>query len=404
MAITCNDIFGLPAFEKIKLVAGRNGLNRIISWVHVMEYPEYCKWLKGGELLMITGTAIKGDKNALLHFVKDLNSRNLSGLVINIGPYMQETPKELIELADSFDFPIFEIPFDVKLIDISQSVCKAIFMSKVEQESMDAFIKDIIFGDINFNDEVLNRAIFYGYNPRKVYNSFVIQMNNYECFVKDGEVWDEEKFLRIKQDVEQIIIDVTSKWNRIPIYVKLSDSIIVMVPVNDNSNSVNAMAEEMLKSIRYTIPSLSVSIGIGSCWRELKDLKFSVQNAQKALRILKVCGSSSNVINYNDIGIYRLLFEMDKFQEMKAMYQERLGKLLDYDAKNSTDLVKTLEVFVEEGGNLGRAAEVLYVHRNTLKYRVRRIQEILQCDLRNINDLFNFNLALKIGKFLRCMN
>ena len=81
---------------------------------------------------MITGVAIRDDISSLPQFIRDLYSKNIAGLVINIGPYIKKTPVEVIELADSLDFPVFELPFEVGLIDISQSICKAIFMNKLE--------------------------------------------------------------------------------------------------------------------------------------------------------------------------------------------------------------------------------------------------------------------------------
>lgn len=95
MLIKCKNIFGLPFLEKLKIVAGRDGLERAISWVHVMEHPQYFKWLKGSELLLTTGVAMKNDEEALIQFIKDIAVKNISGLVINVGPYIKKTPKKL---------------------------------------------------------------------------------------------------------------------------------------------------------------------------------------------------------------------------------------------------------------------------------------------------------------------
>ncbi|WP_249175354.1 PucR family transcriptional regulator ligand-binding domain-containing protein [Clostridium tyrobutyricum] len=164
MIINCGNIKTLDYADKLKLVAGKNGLDRVIKWVHFMENPEYINWLKGGELILITGVLMDIDINTLLNLITDLNLKNASGLVINIGPYIEKTPSKAIKLADSLDFPIFELPFEFRLIDISQSICKAIFMNRIEQESMNSFMKNILSGDLECNEETINRAMFYGYN------------------------------------------------------------------------------------------------------------------------------------------------------------------------------------------------------------------------------------------------
>jgi len=406
MIITCNNIFKLPSLEKIKVVAGKKGLNNIIRWVHVMEYPEYTKWLKGGELLLITGVAIKDDINVLTQFIKDISSKNVSGLVINIGPYITETPKEVIKLADLLDFPVFELPFDVKLIDISQSICNAIFMSKMERESMDSFMKDIIFRNITMTEEILNKAIYYGYDPKKTYCSLVINIDNYNYFTEDDIISGKKNILQSNQNIEQIILDVMIKWNKKIIYLNQGDSIIIIFPIGEKHNEKHIpkdIAGDLLKNIQCRTQDLNVSIGIGSYLKELKDLKKSVYNAQNAVKLLKMGKEKNKIISYSDIGIYRLLFQVDKHEEMKEFYQETLGNLIDYDLENSNNLLDTLKVYIEQSGNLPKTAELLFIHKNTLIYRIHRIEEILQCDFKNINHLVNISTALKIGRFLGCI-
>src|SRR5665647_1548035 len=89
MFLTCDEMIKLPHLEKIKLVAGSGGIKRIITWAHVVELEDVTEWVKGGELLFITGVTIKNDTKALLKLVKDIEKKNLSGLVINIGPYIK---------------------------------------------------------------------------------------------------------------------------------------------------------------------------------------------------------------------------------------------------------------------------------------------------------------------------
>ncbi|AGK96056.1 PucR family transcriptional regulator [Clostridium pasteurianum] len=404
MLITCESILKLPYFEKMRLVAGKGGINKVIRWIHVVESPQVSEWVKGGELLFITGVVIKNDVNILLKFVNDLIDRNLSGLVINTGPYIKETPREVKELADKFDFPIFELPFEVKLIDVTQSISRAIFMNKVEHESMHSFMKEIIMGDSLFTDEILNRASNYGYNSNKIYCALVVDIDNFKNFIKEKKINEEDTIIEIKQNIEQIVLSVMNKWNRKVLYVIQGDSIILMMPireVRDKYDGTAAIGQDIIKSVQEKLKNLTVSIGIGNKWSELRDFRKSVNQAQKALKIIKICGEKSSLKEYKKLGIYRIFFDGNRQSEMKEIYYETLGKLIDYDLKNETNLVKTLEAYLSEGANLGKTAEKLFIHRNTMKYRMSRMEEILQCNLRDINTLFDFNEALKIGKFLK---
>ncbi|MCI1945564.1 PucR family transcriptional regulator [Clostridium luticellarii] len=404
MIVNCGNVDTLPYADKLKLVAGRNGLDRIIKWVHYLENPEYIVWLKGGELILTTCVFMKDVTSELLKLVKELNSRKVSGLVLNIGPYINETPKEVIDAANFFDFPVFELPFQVRFIDISQSICREIFMSRLQQESMNSFMKNIIYGDLPCSEETINRAIFYGYDPDKVYCTFVIFIDNFTKLVAKNGTWDEEAAFGVMQQISQVIIDVMNDYDESVIRVIEGNSIIIIFPVDKGKEAkINSMAQNIVENMKRKLKYIKISIGIGGVWRKLENFKRSVDRAQKALKVLGIMKNRNNICNYDDIGIYRLLFEMGEKQDMKIFYYDILGKLIDYDSKNSTELLQTLKVYIEENCNLVRTAQLLFVHKNTVKYRIRRIEQICNCDLRNMHDLLNFDMAFKIKDFTKCI-
>lgn len=404
MVITCGNMLNLPYLEKMKVVAGEKGLNRIIQWVHVMEYPEYSKWLNGGELILFSGAAIENNLDTFLEFVKDINSRNVSGLAINVGPYIKKTPSEVMALANTLGFPIFEFPFEVKFIDVSQSICKAIFENKVEQQSRENFMKDIVLRGSTFTEEVLDRAISYGYNPNENYYSFVISLENInELTIKNG-LHSTEKMVQIKQKVEQVVMNVLSKKGKNSIQITEDSSIILMVSEGNSDlykDSIVEIGEELVRNINAEIKKLNVNIGIGGLWNKLSDFKNSVNNARRVLKVLKSNGLINCVEGYEDIGIYKLFFEINNQDEMKKFYLNTLNALIEYDKKNSTELVETLEIYIEEDRNLNKTSERLFIHKNTLKYRIKRIEDISKCDLKNINEVFDFYISFKIAKFLK---
>lgn len=400
MVINCKNIKELPYGNNLKLVAGENGTDRIIKWAHIMENPDYIGWLKGGELIFLTGIIIKNHTEILLKLIKDLNSKHSAGMVINVGPYINKTPFEAIKLANSLAFPIFELPFKIRLIDITENICEAVFMGKIEQESMNSFMKNLISGDLNYDEEIINRAMFYGYKPDKNYYSIVIVINNFIQFIKHNGIWDENIEFRLKQNLQQIIIDIMHRHNKKIINVIESKSILLMVPVkNDNScREINLIAEEIYNEIKSKIDKIEISIGIGVMWKDIENLKNSVEEAKKAIKILNI--NKNKFCNYEEIGIYKLFFEINNKEIIKQFYSTMLNDLIDYDNKNSTKLVDTLEVYIDKNCNLIQAADKLFIHKNTLKYRIKRIDDILNCDLRDMDVLLNLSVAFKAKKFI----
>lgn len=402
MIVNCGNVSTLPYANKLKLIAGKNGLDRVIKWVHYMENPEYVVWLKGGELVLITGIIIKNDLGALIKIVDDLNNKNVSGLVINIGPYIEKTPQKVIDIANSFNFPIFELPFEVRFIDLSQSICKAIFMSRIEQDSMNDFMKNVIYNYKSYSQEVTNRAIFYGYNPESIYCTVIINVDNFTQIVFNNGIWDEELAFRLIQQINQIIVDIMNFHDKnSAIRIVENNSIIIMIPIEHiKGNKINLLANEMINRIKYKLKYINISIGISNFWSRLENFKYSVNEAQKALKILKTVKNKTHICSYNNIGIYKLLLEIEKKDEIKIFYEEILGKLIKYDMKNSTKLVKTLKIYIENNCNFTKASNALFIHKNTLNYRIKRIQDISGANLKNMDDLLNFSMAFKIKNFI----
>lgn len=403
MFLTCEGMVKLPHLEKILLVAGSGGIKRIITWAHVIELDNVADWVKGGELLFITGVSIKNDTNTLIKLVKDIEARNLSGLVINVGPYIKETPIEVIELANSLNFPIFELPFQVKLIDVIQSICREIFNARLKEESMNGFMKEVIFGNEKITTGTLNKAVIYGYNSKKCYHSLVVDIDDFKVYIKKNEIIEERDIEELKTHIQHLIDSIMFKHNKKALYMVQSDSFINLVPMykgNNNRDEIIHIAKEIKLIIKERIKGLTVSVGLGGGTTEIKYFSKIVFSAQKALDISKRNNKVDYVSDYKKTGVYRLFFDINNYDEMRNLYEETLYKLEKYDVKNSSNLLETLEMYLEKQRNIGLSAEFLYIHRNTMKYRINRIEEILGCDLKDDNIIFQITLCIKIKKFL----
>jgi len=403
MFVTCEEMVKLPHLEKIKLVAGSGGIKRIITWAHVTELDDVSDWVKGGELLFITGVLIKNDTNALIKLVNDIEAKNLSGLVINVGPYIKKTPKEVIDLANSINFPIFELPFEVKLIDVIQSICREIFNAKLKEESMSGFMNEVIFGNEKITTGTINKAVIYGYNSKKCYHSLVVDIDDFKVYIKKNNIIEEREIEELKTHVQHLIDSIMFKHNKKALYMIQSDSFINLVPMykgKNNRDEIIHIAKEIKLLINERIKGLTVSIGLGGGTTEIKYFSKIVFSAQKALDISKRNNKIDYVSDYKKTGVYRLFFDINNYDEMRNLYEETLYKLEKYDTKNSSNLLETLEMYLEKHRNIGLSAEFLYIHRNTMKYRINRIEEILGCDLKDDNIIFQITLCIKIKKFL----
>ena len=99
---------------------------------------------------------------------------------------------------------------------------------------------------------------------------------------------------------------------------------------------------------------------------------------------------------FTDLSVYRLLLQIEHNPEMIAFQEEVLGALIAHE--NSMELLRTLEAYFEHNGNLSQTAEAMYIHRNTLLYRMERIAEITNLDLNDPENRLALQLALRIQR------
>jgi sugar diacid utilization regulator len=127
------------------------------------------------------------------------------------------------------------------------------------------------------------------------------------------------------------------------------------------------------------------------------------RQAEAALRLAR-CGAEASTMYHKDLGSLRFLLNAPNESELMSLVETQIGPLAAHDRERQTYLLQTLEVFLDEGGNRRRTAERCHVHESTIKYRMRRIRELLGCDLTSANVRFDLMLGLKVLALLRAVD
>jgi len=143
-----------------------------------------------------------------------------------------------------------------------------------------------------------------------------------------------------------------------------------------------------------------VTLGIGRPYPGPEGIRLSYQEAEQALNMGKRLFGDGSSTSFADLGVYRLLFSLNPNNEMKSFYNEYLGKLHEYEAKRESDLEQTLKAYLE-CGTAAETARILHIHRNTLLYRLERIQEITGYDLEDSETRLALHLAFMTGEVIR---
>lgn len=120
--ITVKDILQRKHFENIEVIAGTNGLNRLVKWVHIVDVNHIRNLLNGHELILSTGVAWKDKKELFISLVEQLIDSEAAGLCIEMGTYTSLIPQEIIDIANTYHFPIMLFHKEVPFVEITQDI------------------------------------------------------------------------------------------------------------------------------------------------------------------------------------------------------------------------------------------------------------------------------------------
>ncbi len=167
----------------------------------------------------------------------------------------------------------------------------------------------------------------------------------------------------------------------------------------DPIDSSMKLAQAFSSEIQRQYPQNKVAIGLGQAARDISAWRTSYRDAVQALE-LAVRLQTDVPLYIGDLGVYQLILSLSDREKLLSFTERTLGPLLEYDMRQHADLIKTLEAFFTCHGNLSQTAEMLIVHRNTLLYRMNRINEIAEIDLNRPETRLALHLALTIRRLL----
>ena len=156
------------------------------------------------------------------------------------------------------------------------------------------------------------------------------------------------------------------------------------------------MHARLLSSRSNDTGMLLYSCGIGRMAKDVSAIPQSAREAQQALEIGRRLFGEGQLHLFARLGVYRLLFYLDGQRELDSFYRETLGPLLNQDTRHDGTLIETLEGFFRCNSNLSETARTMHLHRNSLLYRLGRIEEILGKSLDDPELRLSLQIALKI--------
>ncbi|MFB0919906.1 MAG: helix-turn-helix domain-containing protein [Oscillospiraceae bacterium] len=144
----------------------------------------------------------------------------------------------------------------------------------------------------------------------------------------------------------------------------------------------------------------TVSIGVSNTFFKIEDFAHYYSQACRALELETRLLFGSRVCKYADYAFFDLLSEGKKPSELDAFCHPALSLLRRYDSENNTELFRTLETYLTCDCSIKLSSEKLFIHRNSLTYRLRRIFELTRIDLTDSGTRFLLEMSFRIGRFI----
>ncbi len=230
-----------------------------------------------------------------------------------------------------------------------------------------------------------------------------------------SDIYIKSKELRFATDVVRIVylIKFIGKTDMIPYemvqnmfpdknrdyVISVGEQEIVLVEETKPNYDMQEI-ENTAKQIADTLSTefyVKVGIGIGTAVDNIKDLARSFKEAQVALEVGKVFDTEKNIISYENLGIGRLIYQLPTtLCEMFLQEVFKRGSLESLDRETLT----TIQCFFENNLNVSETSRKLFVHRNTLVYRLEKIRKLTGLDLREFEHAITFKVALMVKKYL----
>ncbi len=190
---------------------------------------------------------------------------------------------------------------------------------------------------------------------------------------------------------------IVSKWLSLQDYNALIVSSyegLVLIVEDNTLSAVKEIAYSMI--IALSGPDQRLLIGLGRVYdSESMSIERSYKQACEAVAIGKQLGQEEGVVVFEELGILHWLYHLSPEVQAQNIYTKQVEILVNYDADRKTELVKTLNIYLDHGCSLSRSAKALNIHRNTLLHRVHRIEQLCELIIRNPHHRFNLHAAVK---------
>ncbi len=390
MELTVESLIGELGLE---LASGQGRAEVHVRWVHITELIDPTPWLKGGELLLTTGIQLDGPK-AQHELIERLVEHDIAGLGFGTGFSHKRLPVALVNAARKHEFPVFEVPYELPFIAITERVFAQLVDERYEmlQRSMAGdVLAEALTGNL-YPEELAAKLRPFGIGEQAAVLAFSVADPTVGAPLLERALQRAgvHSLVAIRSGLLCAVIDIDG----------------VEPDPLEFAGRVRAELAARLKDVRAAASrpaathSLRLSFHEARCALEAARLRAADGNGHgngdAGAGVGAAGGSASEAVaSYRDLGAFQLLLSLQDDDALMSYCRGVLGPVEQGEGEYGDELLRSLDVFIENNGHWEKAASALYCHRHTLRYRIRRVEQLTGRDFSNARDRIEFWLALR---------
>ncbi|WP_027415139.1 PucR family transcriptional regulator [Aneurinibacillus terranovensis] len=287
---------------------------------------------------------------------------------------------------------------------VALEIAKKRAVTEAEKRLRSDFLTEVFEGKYTREEDLYSRGRMVGLHLAKKHMLLAARFEQDHHTVSAAE--DPIEISHLENRIHRVLRPkLETHWPNCSLALK-GDMVLIFIHFDRLSERDHARykARELALVVKETLESefeaLKVSIGIGDFYPSPLNLGESYREALRAVGVgCKMFGAGS-ITAVQDLGVFGILGELSQAM-LGEFTTSLLDKLYEYDSKNQTDLVLTVEAFLDEKESFTDVGKRLFIHPNTVKYRIEKVREVLGFDpFKNPEQRLNLHLALKARKLL----
>lgn len=266
------------------------------------------------------------------------------------------------------------------------------------------FFDDLLDGSVQVEEVAERRARALGWPVGRPFYVIVAHLDDFEekSVRAEGEHFAQTVKQRMVRAAEQAIaLQLGPGHEQASAVLMRGDSLVCLVPATEGSTQKGVSAARAVqRAIAGVDSKLTVSAGVSGVCKKITKVPSAYREARSAASISRALYGGGGLAHINDVALYALLLESVERPLLDSFCKRVLGPLLEYQEETAVPLIETLETLISCNGSRLKTARKLFIHRNTLAYRLRKAEELLGKGLADSEHLLTLSVALKLQRIL----